>query len=97
MEANERAELGERIAKMEGLLENHEKNAIERKASIEKKFDAIFSKLDSQNCRVHEANMKKLQDDNTDIFCRLKFLEKAYWTGVGALTVLIFFVKFFIK
>lgn len=94
---NERAELGERIAKVEGLLESHEKNAMERKQAIEKKFDAIFLKLDGQNCRVHEANMKKLQDDNTDIFGRLKFLEKAYWTGVGALTVLIFFVKFFIK
>lgn len=101
-------ELGERIARLEGMLESHEKNAIERKASIEKKFDIIFSKLDGQNCTLHAARMLELKQDVDGVIKdnekfeketngRLRFLEKVIWTSTGGLTVLVFVLKFLIK
>lgn len=97
-------QLGERIARLEGMLESHEKNAIERKSSIEKKFDTIFSKLDSQNCTLHAARMieiqqnyekleSKVDENDRTSGSRLTFMEKAYWTGMGGLAVLMALLK----
>jgi len=86
-------ELGERMARMEGLLESHEKNALERRASIEKRFDVIAKKLDDQQCVVHAARMLQIQKDLDVVLDeKIPFLERAYWIGVGALSVLTFCV-----
>lgn len=86
-------ELGERMARLEGLLESHEQNALERRASIEKRFDVIAQKLEEQQCVVHAARMLQMQKDlDVVLHEKVPFLERAYWIGVGALSVLTFCV-----
>ena len=112
MSDNEREELGERVAVLEALFKQHEEGAVIRKAELSKQLDSITDKLSNQQCAVHTVNMLAMQGQITGIKdkdipnlekkiegngSRLTFLEKAYWTGVGGLTVLMALLKWVIK
>lgn len=61
MSDNERAELGERVAVLEALLQKHEEGALARKAELSKTLDDITNKLSAQQCAVHTVNMLAMQ------------------------------------
>jgi hypothetical protein len=101
---NERADLADRLIRLEVKFEEHEKGAVIRKQDSDKKLDSIISKQDGQQCIMHSARMIEMDGRLVEQSGRLgehskriDYLERVLYIATGGLTVIVFALNFFNK
>ena len=94
---NERADLADRLIRLEVKFEEHEKGAVIRKLELDKKLDSIIGKQDGQQCIMHSARMIEV-DIKLDAHSKqLAYLERMLYIGIGGLGVIVFAIRIFVK
>ena len=63
MPPTELNDLTQRLARVETLIEMHEKDAKARRDRLDKAFEELFCRLNSQQCAVHGLKMQTMEKD----------------------------------